>query len=109
MSDVYIVIYDFESDQLRGHCAKACLDAGLQRIQLSVFCGRLPGVRHKRLLTRFTQLVEKSKAKVGCISVLPLPSNAAETLFCIHNPSKRRKVCHPVDALREKTVRDFVI
>ena len=94
---------------MRKKCADACLNVGLKRIQLSVFCGRLPGQRYSRLVDLLTQLVEDSKANVGSVSVLPLMSTAVETLFCIHNPSKRRKVCHPVEALREKTVRDFII
>ena len=109
MSDLYIVVYDFTSRKLRDPCVKICLDAGLNRVQLSVFCGRLPGGRRKRLEARLLALVEEGQSKVGCVSILPLMSSAAEQLFCIHNPSERSRVCHPKEALREKGVRDFTI
>ena len=109
MSDLYIVVYDFASRTLRERCMTICLDAGLSRVQLSVFCGRLPGGRRKRLENRLLELMEYEKDKVGSISVLPLMSSAADQLFCIHNPSGRSRVCHPVEALREKKVRDFTI
>ena len=41
MSQLYLISYDLSCDKLRKKCSDLCLNAGLKRVQLSVFCGAL--------------------------------------------------------------------
>ena len=109
MSQLYLISYDLSCDKLRKKCSDLCLNAGLKRVQLSVFCGALSYAKKGRLSKELTLLIDGKSESVGCVSIFPLPSNVCERLFCIHVPPPKRDVCHPVEALRDKTVDDFIL
>jgi CRISPR-associated protein Cas2 len=55
-----LVMYDIEDDRVRARISEACLDYGLERIQYSVFRGKLNRNKREELLQRLSnELVEK--------------------------------------------------
>lgn len=52
-----LVIYDITDDDIRGKVAKACMEAGLVRIQKSAFLGRIDSQVRKSLKRRLARLL----------------------------------------------------
>lgn len=61
---IYWVLYDIRSDRARNKVAKRCLQAGLYRVQWSVFLGEM-GDHHKdELQLQIEELIDADEDKV---------------------------------------------
>jgi CRISPR-associated protein Cas2 len=58
------VIYDIESDKARNRAAKYCKQAGLYRVQLSVFLGEINADQKDVLELQLEELINLEKDKV---------------------------------------------
>jgi len=59
-----LVMYDIEDDRIRHRISEACLDYGLERIQFSVFRGKLNRNKREELLMRLTQTLGEDPGKI---------------------------------------------
>lgn len=59
-----LVMYDIENDKIRHRVSEACLDFGLERIQFSVFRGKLNRNKREELLMRLTNMLEDDAGKI---------------------------------------------
>jgi CRISPR-associated protein Cas2 len=59
-----LVMYDIENDKIRRYVSEACLDFGLERIQYSVFRGKLNRNKREELLMRLTDILSDYPGKV---------------------------------------------
>jgi CRISPR-associated protein Cas2 len=59
-----LVMYDIEHDRVRYRVSEACLDFGLERIQFSVFRGKLNRNKREELLMRLTDLLGEEPGKI---------------------------------------------
>lgn len=64
-----IVVYDIVEDKARGKVADACLDYGLDRIQYSVFTGKLGRNHQEELMMLIDELLFES---CGNVRLFPL-------------------------------------
>ena len=64
-----LVMYDIEDDKIRYRISEACLDFGLERIQFSVFRGKLNRNKREELLQR---LMDELGEETGKILIQPL-------------------------------------
>jgi CRISPR-associated protein Cas2 len=64
-----LVIYDISSNQLRDRLAKRLFDYGLQRVQLSAFCGELNSHDREVLLRELPNFIDGERDR---IYVVPL-------------------------------------
>lgn len=71
------VIYDIENDRIRTRVAKVCKNAGLYRVQKSVFLGTLENNEFDELKLRIEGLVDLEKD-----SVYVFPMNKSELKAC---------------------------
>lgn len=77
-----IVVYDITNDRIRNKIADACLDYGLDRIQLSVFYGDISRTHQNELMHKMRRLLGK---EVGKITLIPIASQEWE---------RRQEVCN---------------
>lgn len=59
-----LVMYDIEDDRVRSKVSEACLDYGLERIQFSVFRGKLNRNKREELLGRLTGILTDKSGKI---------------------------------------------
>ena len=59
-----LVMYDIEDDRVRYRVSEACLDFGLERIQFSVFRGKLNRNKREELLMLLTNLLDDEQGKI---------------------------------------------
>jgi len=59
-----LVMYDIEDDRIRRYVSEACLDFGLERIQYSVFRGKLNRNKREELLMRLTDILSDYPGKI---------------------------------------------
>jgi CRISPR-associated protein Cas2 len=59
-----LVMYDIEHDRVRYRVSEACLDFGLERIQFSVFRGKLNRNKREELLMLLTNLLGDEQGKI---------------------------------------------
>ena len=59
-----LVMYDIESDRVRYRISETCLDFGLERIQFSVFRGKLNRNKREELLMKLTEALADEAGKV---------------------------------------------
>jgi CRISPR-associated protein Cas2 len=59
-----LVMYDIEDDRTRFRVSEACLDYGLERIQFSVFRGKLNRNKREELLMRLTNVLGEEPGKI---------------------------------------------
>ena len=59
-----LVMYDIENDRVRFRISEACLDFGLERIQYSVFRGKLNRNKREELLMKLTDLLGEEPGKI---------------------------------------------
>lgn len=59
-----LVMYDIEDDRIRYRISEACLDFGLERIQFSVFRGKLNRNKREELLDRLTGELGEEPGKI---------------------------------------------
>ena len=64
-----ILVYDIVDDKPRSKIADACLDYGLDRIQYSVFVGRLSRNLQEELMLRIDELLLETAGKVKLIPI----------------------------------------
>ena len=57
-------MYDIEDDRVRHRISEACLDFGLERIQYSVFRGKLNCNKREELLIRLTDILDDDVGKI---------------------------------------------
>ena len=57
-------MYDIESDRIRYRISEVCLDFGLERIQFSVFRGKLNRNKREELLLKLTQTLGDDPGKI---------------------------------------------
>ena len=57
-------MYDIEDDRVRYRVSEACLDFGLERIQFSVFRGKLNRNKREELLMLLTNLLDDEQGKI---------------------------------------------
>jgi CRISPR-associated protein Cas2 len=57
-------MYDIEDDRIRYRISEACLDFGLERIQFSVFRGKLNRNKREELLERLTEELGEEPRKI---------------------------------------------
>jgi CRISPR-associated protein Cas2 len=57
-------MYDIEDDRTRFKISEACLDYGLERIQFSVFRGKLNRNKREELLMRLTNVLGEEPGKI---------------------------------------------
>ncbi len=58
------VVYDIQKDRTRNKVAKACLEAGIYRVQKSVFLGELNSNQVDELGLRIGKLIDEKKDSV---------------------------------------------
>ena len=58
------VLYDIENDRARTKAAKCCKQAGLHRVQLSVFLGEVEASEKDALRLQLEELINPDKDKV---------------------------------------------
>ena len=58
------MMYDIEHDRVRYRVSEACLDFGLERIQFSVFRGKLNRNKREELLMLLTNLLGEEQGKI---------------------------------------------
>ncbi|MDY6992586.1 MAG: CRISPR-associated endonuclease Cas2 [Pseudomonadota bacterium] len=63
------IIYDISANKLRGQVAKLCLEAGLYRVQKSVFLGTLARNRLDELVMHMEAIIE---TETDSVYVFPL-------------------------------------
>ena len=59
-----LVMYDIEDDRVRYRVSEACLDFGLERIQFSVFRGKLNRNKREELLLKLTHTLGEKAGKI---------------------------------------------
>jgi CRISPR-associated protein Cas2 len=64
-----LVIYDIPEDRARLRVADACLDYGLERVQLSAFLGELNQTYQRELLLKIQMLLAGKAAKVRLLPI----------------------------------------
>jgi len=64
-----ILVYDIESDRVRGKIADACLDYGLDRIQFSAFAGKLSRNHQQELMLRIGKLLGNGSGSVKLVPI----------------------------------------
>ncbi len=64
-----LLFYDITNDRIRAKIADACLDYGLDRVQYSVFTGRLSRNLQEELFLKVTALLGD---QAGSIVLLPI-------------------------------------
>lgn len=67
-----LVLYDISNDRIRNKVADACEDYGLDRIQYSVFYGRLRRTHQEELMLRVRDLLADTD---GQIQLVPISSD----------------------------------
>ncbi len=58
------VLYDIENNKARGKVAKRCLQAGLYRVQKSVFLGTLDAQQKDTLHLQIEEMIDETKDSV---------------------------------------------
>ena len=59
-----LVMYDIEHDRIRYRISEVCLDYGLERIQFSVFRGKLNRNKREELLMKLTETLGDEPGKI---------------------------------------------
>lgn len=64
-----LVMYDIEDDRLRLRVAEDCKDAGLERVQYSVFRGTLNRTRRRELTAKLVERLGSSRGRILVVSL----------------------------------------
>ena len=65
---IHLVLYDIGDDNIRESIIQILKDAGLERIQKSVFCGMLNNQKKKDLVEKINAVIDDSSDSVYVIS-----------------------------------------
>lgn len=66
---IYVLIYDIEADGIRNKVARACENAGLERVQFSAFWGELTTNRCEELLLECQEIIGDETARVHILPI----------------------------------------
>ena len=81
---IYLVCYDMENDRLRNRLATKLQDWGMERVQKSVFVGKLSEALHRRLTDWLTQTAKKTRQGKEAFSVLIINLAPGQVERCQH-------------------------
>jgi len=90
------VIYDIENDKTRQQVAKYCKQAGLYRVQLSVFLGKLEATRKDTLHLQIEELINADRDKVY---LFPMTKQELQQTVLLGQAFDRKLVTDQVKAL----------
>lgn len=90
------VLYDIENDRSRTKAAKACMQAGLYRVQFSCFLGRLSPAAKSSLSLRLEELIDEEKDKVY---IFPMSQDELRNTVLLGQAFDRKLVNDEVNAL----------
>lgn len=90
------VLYDIENDRSRTKAAKACMQAGLYRVQFSCFLGRLSPAGKSALSLQLEELIDEEKDKVY---IFPMSQDELRNTVLLGQAFDRKLVNDEVSAL----------
>lgn len=90
------VMYDIENDKARTKVAKLCKQAGLYRVQYSVFLGTIDKNQKDTLQLRIEELIEEKKDSVY---IFPMSKNELQETVLLGQAFDKKMVTDEVKAL----------
>lgn len=90
------VLYDIENDRSRTKAAKACMQAGLYRVQFSCFLGRLSPAGKSSLSLQLEDLIDEEKDKVY---IFPMSQDELRNTVLLGQAFDRKLINDEVNAL----------
>ncbi len=90
------VLYDIEEDKARNKVAKICKQAGLYRVQYSVFLGTLNENEKDTLQLQISELIDEEKDKVY---IFPMSKNELRECILLGQAFDKNLVTDQVKAL----------
>ena len=90
------VLYDIEDDKARTKVAKTCKQAGLYRVQFSVFLGMLEANAKDTLELQITDIINKEKDSVY---MFPMSKNELQATALLGKAFDKKLVTDEVKAL----------
>lgn len=90
------VMYDIENDKARTKIAKLCKQAGLYRVQFSVFLGTLDKNRKDTLQLQIEELIDEEKDSVY---IFPMSKNELQETVLLGQAFDKKMVTDEVKAL----------
>ncbi|MEQ8702794.1 MAG: CRISPR-associated endonuclease Cas2 [Phaeodactylibacter sp.] len=90
------VMYDIEQDRARTRVAKYCKQAGLYRVQYSVFLGTLNANEKDTLELQIEKEIDPEKDKVY---IFPMSQSALQQTICLGQALDKKLVTDEVRAL----------
>lgn len=90
------VMYDIENDKARTKVAKLCKQAGLYRVQYSVFLGTIDKNQKDTLQLKIEELIEEEKDSVY---IFPMSKNELQQTVLLGQAFDKKLVTDEVKAL----------
>jgi len=90
------VLYDIENDQARSKVSKFCQQAGLSRVQYSVFLGTIDHNRRDTLALQIEEVIDLDHDKVY---MLPMSRDEVREATCLGQALDQNLVTDQVQAL----------
>jgi len=90
------VMYDIENDKARTKVAKLCKQAGLYRVQYSVFLGTIDQNQKDALQLQIEELIEEEKDSVY---IFPMSKNELQDTILLGQAFDKKLVTDEVKAL----------
>ena len=90
------VLYDIKNDKARGRVAKTCKQAGLYRVQFSVFLGTLTSNEKDSLEMEIQELIEEDEDSVY---IFPMSKNELNDTALLGQAFDKKFVTNEVKAL----------
>lgn len=90
------VMYDIENDKARTKVAKLCKQAGLYRVQYSVFLGTIDKNQKDTLQLRIEELIEEKRDSVY---IFPMSKNELQETVLLGQAFDKKLVTDEVKAL----------
>lgn len=90
------VIYDIENDKARSKVAKSCKQAGLYRVQLSVFLGTLDAEQKDILSLQLEALINPERDK---IYIFPMSKSELQQTILLGQAFDKKLVTDEIKAL----------
>lgn len=90
------VLYDIEDDKVRSKVAKLCKQAGLYRVQFSVFLGTLDTNRKDTLELQIEKLIDEEKDSVY---IFPMSKSELQATALLGKAFDKKLVTDEVKAL----------
>jgi CRISPR-associated protein Cas2 len=90
------VMYDIENDKARTKVAKLCKQAGLYRVQYSVFLGTIDKNQKDTLQLKIEELIEEAKDSVY---IFPMSKNELQQTVLLGQAFDKKLVTDEVNAL----------